>query len=204
MIANLTVVKVGGSLVSEAARLRAVLADLAAGDDGPCVVVPGGGPFADAVRASQATLGFDDALAHRLALDAMGRMAEVFCALEPRLRIAASWDAGSAILAQGGIPVWDPVDLKEGHPDIPETWAVTSDSLALWLATQWRARRCLLVKSIDRPAGAGLPDLARLGLVDAAFADFAGRYPGTIEIRGPGAAGTSFAGTGAAGTRAAA
>jgi aspartokinase-like uncharacterized kinase len=190
MSQNLTVVKVGGSLVAEAGRLRAVLAGLAAGDDGPCVVVPGGGPFAEAVRASQAALGFDDALAHRLALDAMGRMAEVFCALEPRLRIAASWDAGSAILARGGTPVWNPVALKAGHPDIPETWAVTSDSLALWLATQWRAGRCVLVKAADRPPGAGLPDLARLGLVDAAFADFAGRYPGSIEIRGPGAAGT--------------
>ena len=182
----LTVVKVGGSLVSEADRLRSVLAGLAAGEDGPRVVVPGGGPFADAVRTAQGALGFDDALAHRLALDAMGRMAEIFCALEPRLQRAATRDDATAILARGGTPVWDPILLKAGHPDIPETWAVTSDSLAVWLATQWGAPRCVLVKSADRPPGAGLRDLARLGLVDAAFADFAGRYLGTVEIRGPG------------------
>lgn len=190
MSPHLTVVKVGGSLVSEAGRLRAVLSGLASGAERPCAVVPGGGPFADAVRAAQVALGFDDALAHRLALDAMGRMAEIFCALEPRLHRAASWDAAAAILARGGTPVWDPVTLKVGHPDIPETWAVTSDSLALWLATQWEAGRCVLVKSVDRPSGANLQDLARLGLVDTAFADFAERYPGVIEIRGPGRAGT--------------
>ncbi|SFG95182.1 uridylate kinase [Methylobacterium gossipiicola] len=195
MTSHLTVVKIGGSLVSDADRLRAVLSGLAAGKDGPCVVVPGGGAFADAVRASQTALGFDDALAHRLALDAMGRMAEVFRALEPRLHRAATWEDAAAILARGGTPVWDPVALKAGSPDIPETWAVTSDSLAVWLATQWGAPRCVLVKSTDRPPGATLPDLARLGLVDAACPDFAGRYPGTIEIRGPGGSGTGLAGT---------
>jgi aspartokinase-like uncharacterized kinase len=196
MSSTLTVAKVGGSLVSEAGRLRAVLSGLASGADGPCVVVPGGGVFAEAVRTAQAALGFDDALAHRLALDAMGRMAEIFCALEPRLHRAATRDAAAAILTRGGTPVWDPAALKAGHPDIPETWAVTSDSLALWLATRWGAPRCILVKSADRPPGAGLPDLVRLGLVDAAFPNFAERYPGTIEIRGPG--------TGVAGTRSAA
>ena len=32
------------------------------------IVVPGGGPFADAVRASQAEIGFDDAAAHEMAM----------------------------------------------------------------------------------------------------------------------------------------
>jgi len=185
MSRELTVVKVGGSLLSDRSRLRAVLAALAEGRDGPCVVVPGGGPFAEAVRISQAAVGFDDALAHRLALDAMGRMAEVLSALEPRLTIAATWDAASAILARGGVPVWDPAALKTGHAEIPETWAVTSDSLAVWLAAQWRARRCVLVKSAIVPVGATPEHLTRLGLVDAAFPAFAGRYAGEIVLRGP-------------------
>ena len=185
MTSHLTVVKIGGSLVSDADRLRAVLSGLAAGKDGPCVVVPGGGAFADAVRASQTALGFDDALAHRLALDAMGRMAEVFRALEPRLHRAATWEDAAVILARGGTPVWDPVALKAGSPDIPETWAVTSDSLAVWLAAQWRARRCVLVKSAIVPVGATPEHLTRLGLVDPAFPAFAARYAGEIVLRGP-------------------
>lgn len=179
------IVKVGGSLSADPARLRAVLAGLAAGAEGPCIVVPGGGPFADAVRRAQAARGFDDARAHRLALDAMGRMAGVFGRIEPRLTVVQSLDA---LAGFPGVPVWDPAALKAGRPGIPEAWSVTSDSLALWLATHLHAPRCVLVKSRGRPAGASLADLARDGLVDAAFPGFAAAFPGEIVIRGPGSA----------------
>jgi 5-(aminomethyl)-3-furanmethanol phosphate kinase len=178
------VVKLGGSLLADPARLRAWLAQLAAGALGPCLIVPGGGPFADAVRTAQAALGFDDALAHRLALDAMGRMAEIFCHLEPRLTVAASLDAVADALAQNRSVVWDPAALKAGCPDIPESWAVTSDSLALWLATRLGAERCILEKSAPVPA-ADPQALAAAGLVDAAFPRFAALYPGAIVVRGP-------------------
>lgn len=179
------VVKLGGSLVADRSRLRAWLGHLAEGRAGPCIVVPGGGPFADAVRAVQRAVAFDDALAHRLALDAMGHMAEVFQSLEPRLTVARDPEAIMAVPDAGGVAVWDPASLRNGHPAIPESWAVTSDSLAVWLATQLHAPRCLLVKSAEAPPGATLPELVRLGLVDAAFADFAAGYPGEIVIRGP-------------------
>ncbi|KQU19117.1 uridylate kinase [Methylobacterium sp. Leaf94] len=181
-----TVVKIGGSLVADARRLRAQLVRLADGELGPCLLVPGGGPFADAVRTTQSALGFPDALAHRLALDAMGHMAEIVSELEPRLVVARDLAAIADALAAGRVPVWDPVALKAGHPDIPETWEVTSDSLALWLAGAVGAPLCLLVKSVDRPLRTRWTDLARVGLVDAAFPAFAERYPGRIEILGPG------------------
>ncbi len=83
----LAVVKVGGSLVADRARLCRLLGDLADGAEGPVVIVPGGGALAEAVRATQAALAFPDPLAHRLALDAMAGMARIFAALEPRLRV---------------------------------------------------------------------------------------------------------------------
>jgi len=237
--AALTVVKLGGSLLADPERLRARLRRLAAGADGPCLIVPGGGPFADAVRAAQGALGFDDALAHRLALDAMGRMAEVFLDLEPELRIERTLpdqdvggsrdEAPSPVRERVGVRdenstdraqrhrgdvqphpnrshpspcpsparergpatgpglarVWDPMALRAGHPDIPESWDVTSDSLALWLAGQVGAAACILVKSLGPPPGTGPAEWARLGLVDAAFPTFAARYRGTIRIEGP-------------------
>ncbi|WP_155911953.1 uridylate kinase [Methylobacterium sp. 77] len=183
MGARADVVKLGGSLLSEPERLRSVLADLRNGKEGPCVIVPGGGPFADAVRLVQGRLALSDALAHRLALEAMGRMAEVFREIEPRLSIVRSVAEASSAEAPC---IWDPVALKAGHRAIAESWNVSSDSLALWLATELQAPRCILVKSIDRPAGASLSDLARSGLVDAAFPDFAASYAGEIVIRGPG------------------
>lgn len=181
----LSVVKVGGSLVGDSERLRALLAECTTKN---VAIVPGGGPFADAVRTAQSALGFDDALAHRLALDAMGRMAEVFCSLEPRLTRAASLETVADALARGRSVVWDPAALKAGCPGIPESWEVTSDSLALWLATRLGAGRCIVEKSAPVPA-ADAAALAAMGLVDAAFPRFAAAFPGEIVVRGPESAG---------------
>jgi len=179
-VSALHIVKIGGSLARDEARLRALLAGIADGREGPCVVVPGGGPFADAVRDVQLRLRFPDALAHRLALDAMGRMAEILGALEPRLCV----ETRLGRLRPG--TVWDPSALRDGHPGVAESWDVTSDSLALWLAARLDAARCTLVKSADAPPGAEAGRLVRDGLVDAAFPGFAARFPGTIALRGPG------------------
>ena len=178
-----TILKIGGSLASDPARRRTLLAAVAMGEHGRCVIVPGGGALADAVRADQVRDGFDDSEAHRRALDAMSHMAENFCAIEPRLaRSVEPWaDAAGASAC-----VWDPAILRAGHPDIPESWDVTSDSLAAWLATRMRAGRCVLVKSADALAHETPALLARRGLVDAAFPGFAARYQGDIAIWGPG------------------
>ena len=67
------VVKIGGSLV-ETGRLREILAIVARAQR-PTVIVPGGGPFADAVRNAQAEFGFSDEAAHRMAILAMHQTA---------------------------------------------------------------------------------------------------------------------------------
>ena len=181
----LSVVKIGGSLADHPARLRRMLGRIAEGQEGAAVIVPGGGPFAEAVRTAQGSLGFPDALAHRFAVDAMAQMAAVFRAIEPRLALAESEAAIMEALHGGGCPVWLPTALRAGHPDIPESWDVTSDSLALWLARRLGAARCVLVKSAPCPEGGTPDEWTRLGLVDRAFPDFAARFSGKIHLRGP-------------------
>lgn len=179
------VVKVGGSLVGEPARFRAVLSDLAEQHDVVSALVPGGGPFADAVRDTQRRLGFDDRLAHRLALDAMTAMAEVIQTIEPRLALASSVTELRASLREDRPSVWAPRDLRAGHLAIRESWDVTSDSLALWLAAELGAARCILFKSADAPADAEADSLTRSGFVDAAFPGFAAKFAGHIVLQGP-------------------
>lgn len=181
---SLTVMKLGGSLVA-GRRLRPLLASLAACRDCRLVLVPGGGVLAEAVRTLQAEVGFDDALAHRLALDAMGGMAEILAAVEPRLAVVRDRRAIDRALRTGWLPIWDPAALRPGCPDIPESWSVTSDSLALWLAAQLGAGRLVLVKSRDAPPGATPTDLATSGIVDKAFPAFAARFRGAILVHGP-------------------
>jgi aspartokinase-like uncharacterized kinase len=66
--------------------------------------------------------------------------------------------------------VWAPYRLVAERRDIPASWNVTSDSLALWLAAQLGAERCYLIKSLARRGPeAGAEQLVRDGVIDAAF-----------------------------------
>lgn len=166
------VVKLGGSLAGSM-ELKAWLEVLSRDGGGRAVVVPGGGPFADQVRQAQQDLGFDDATAHHLAILAMEQFGRVLAALSPGLILADSRRAIEQALADGKVPVWLAVPMTLGRPEIAESWDVTSDSLAAWLAGAIDARRLVLVKAAA-PAAAPVTagELARQGLVDPAFPGF--------------------------------
>jgi len=140
----------------------------AAASAGRCVLVPGGGAFADAVRGAQRAIGFDDATAHRMALLSMDQAATMYCGLEPDLEPVSTIQEIEQALAGGRCPVWMPSMLACEASEIGASWDTTSDSLAAWLAIALRAEGLALVKScaVPRP----LPDaaaLAQAGIVDA-------------------------------------
>ena len=142
------VVKLGGSVV-RSAELPAWL-DVIAASRRPIVIVPGGGALADEVRAAQARLGFGDAAAHRMALLAMDQLAWAVGSLRAGFEVGDSEDALCASLAHGRVAVWAPYSLVADRSDIPQSWTVTSDSLALWLGRRLSAECCYVIKSIDR------------------------------------------------------
>jgi len=164
-----TIVKLGGSLAG-APHVKDWLTALAA-CGGRVVIVPGGGPFADAVRSAQAAMGFDDRAAHHMALLAMEQFAIALCALEPRLAAAASFVAIDQALRDGRAPVWLPSRIALGARDLPQSWDLTSDSLAAWLAARLGIRRVLLVKHGLRLGDPhDLDALTADGVVDPLFA----------------------------------
>lgn len=180
------VVKLGGSL-AESGTLVSWLATLAERGVRNCVLVPGGGAFADTVREAQKLHGFSDRAAHRMALLAMEQYAFMLADLEPALMPCARADEMEAALGRGRIPVWLPSDMVLASPSIAESWEVTSDSLAAWLAQRLGACRLVLIKSACMPAGSLSPkDLARCGFVDAAFPDFVSSVDFDIVWLGPG------------------
>jgi aspartokinase-like uncharacterized kinase len=165
------VVKLGGSLLGSP-HLQPWLAALAA-SAGAAVVVPGGGPFADAVREAQARHAFGDQAAHRMAILAMEQFAHLLQALEPRLVLADSAASIDAAARAGQTPVWLASRMTFAAADIPESWDVTSDSLALWLAAALGLPGVLLVKSARLPrAGTSAGALAAAGIVDPLLPGF--------------------------------
>jgi 5-(aminomethyl)-3-furanmethanol phosphate kinase len=179
-------VKLGGSLAATG-TLAQWLDILLARGGGNVVIVPGGGVFADAVRVAQPRFGFSDRAAHRMALLAMEQYALLLLDRAPALFPAESAAEIAAGLAEGHVVLWLPARMAEADPAIAESWEVTSDSLAAWLAGRIGAARLVLVKSAPPPALPLSPRrLVALGLVDAAFARYAEGAGFAVDYCGPG------------------
>lgn len=161
------VLKLGGSLLGSGA-LQPWLAWLARQAAAPVVVVPGGGPYADAVRRLQSTHACDDLTAHRQAMLAMQQFGWLLlsgCPAATPLHL----DEAIAGRLQAGLKVWLPEAALALPPALPPDWRTTSDALSLHLAAMLGAHGVMLVKSLD---GASLPASAVLaaerGVIDEA------------------------------------
>ena len=136
-----TVVKLGGSL-SESGRIASILkivgrARLA------CVIVPGGGAFADAVRAAQAEHGFSQAAAHRMAVLAMHQTGMMLCAMHAAPaagRDACRHTPGDRAIARSGMAADEARRRRHGASRAtgrrrPTAWRRGSPSG--WAARRW-------------------------------------------------------------------
>jgi 5-(aminomethyl)-3-furanmethanol phosphate kinase len=165
--APLAIVKIGGSHYS-GPHIKDWLAAIAA-EAGAIVIVPGGGPFADAVRSAQVSMGYDDGAAHAMALTAMAQFGRALQSLNPALTLTASRSAIARALKDGKVPVWSPEPMARAAA-LPEMWALSSDSLAAWLAGELGALHLLLVKHGHFEAAAvDVDDLVARGVLDSLF-----------------------------------
>ena len=176
------IIKLGGSLIGHP-RLRPLLAALAR-RGAPLLLVAGGGPLADAVRALQPALALSDAACHRMAILAMEQTAHAFADLSrhPALALAATPEEIAAAHAEGRAALWLPARMALAARDLPESWDLTSDSLAAWLAEKTGALRLTLVKSTPAAPGSGPADWAAAGLVDPLFPAFAARLACPVGV----------------------
>jgi dihydroneopterin aldolase len=179
----LAIVKLGGSHAT-GPHLKDWLAAIAA-EAGAIAIVPGGGPFADAVRAAQAGIGFDDRAAHIMALMAMAQFGSALESLNPALQRAASRSAISRALKCGKVPVWSPEPMARAAA-LPETWDLTSDSLAAWLTGALGASRLVLVKHGHfETTTVSAHDLAARGVVDPLFPRYLKESGAQAWLAGP-------------------
>jgi len=166
------VVKLGGSLAGDPS-LRQWLRELKRDRTARYAVVPGGGPFADAVRAAQSLWRFSDPVAHRMAIGAMDQFGHMLCGLESDLAACSTVPQIEQAWAGRQLPVWLPTYLMGGDGELAHSWHVSSDTIAAWLAEALGACGLLLVKSCDLPADRTDPSmLAAAGIVDPTLPGF--------------------------------
>ncbi len=139
------VVKIGGGLLRADGldglrRACAEVTEIAARR--PVLVVPGGGPFADAVRAVDTQVGLSDGAAHALALRAMDQLGVLLAELLPGAELLMRLVPPRALALLVTAPAF--ADRR----DVPESWAVTSDSLAVLAAAAIGADEAVLLKPV--------------------------------------------------------
>jgi aspartokinase-like uncharacterized kinase len=202
------VVKIGGGLLRETGLdgLRQACAEAAEmATCRPVLVVPGGGPFADAVRAVDVRVGLADDVAHVLALRAMDQLGVLVRGLLPAVELLAD------LAAPRALALLLVASAFENRPEVPQSWAVTSDSLAVLAASAIGAPEAVLLKPVAGmmarwpPGDPGgwdpIPALSAGELralqahgggraVDAYLPEAVGRTGVTVVVRAPGTVGT--------------
>jgi 5-(aminomethyl)-3-furanmethanol phosphate kinase len=182
----LTVVKVGGGLAREAGDNALRTLCCAIGDAGtrhPLLVVPGGAAFADAVRDYDSRFALREATAHRMAILAMEQFGWLLSELTPGAVRCTDLAAARSAAAGARTPILLPAALLAGDP-LPASWAVTSDSIAAWVAGAGHAARLVLVKPVDglyRDWPADGEPLAHLSVDELAELQAAGRAAGVDQ-----------------------
>jgi aspartokinase-like uncharacterized kinase len=165
------VVKIGGGLLDAPGALERVCAAVAVlGRREPLVVVPGGGPLADAVRALDREVGLSPEAAHWMAILAMDQYAHLLAERIPGARLVEEPGVVAAVLAAGEIVILAPSRWLRAADTLPHSWDATSDSVAAFVAGALDAVRLDLVK----PAEVG---------EDGVDAGFATVVPAGLEVR---------------------
>ncbi|HEX5107647.1 MAG TPA: hydantoinase/oxoprolinase family protein [Vicinamibacterales bacterium] len=146
------VVKLGGSLLEDLTAFASVLATLASElPHQRAVIVPGGGPFADAVRKVDEEMGLGDDEAHWMAILAMDQYAQLIASRLPAATCVTSEAEIRAALEAGLVPVLAPYRWLRAADPLEHSWDVTSDTIAAWVSRMMGARQLVLIK----PSGSG-------------------------------------------------
>ena len=144
------VIKVGGSLAEEPELLRALCSKLSVlARNYPLVVVPGGGRFADVVRDSDNRFNLSDGISHRMAILGIDQFGLLLTQIIPNSCATYLLDDALQLSETGVVPVFLPSRMFFREDPLKNSWDVTSDSIAVLIASRLQAAKVLLVTDID-------------------------------------------------------
>jgi len=144
------VIKVGGSLAEDPERLQALCRELSElAKTYALIVVPGGGRFADAVRELDQHFNLSSAVSHRMAILGMDQFGLLLCQVIPDSCATYLLDDAKQLSEVGVVPVFLPSRLMFKDDPLENSWDVTSDSIAAYVAKRVRVKKLILATDVD-------------------------------------------------------
>ena len=144
------VIKVGGSLAENPELLIHLCAKLSGlAKSYELVVVPGGGRFADVVRDSDKRFNLSSEISHRMAILGMDQFGLLLAQITPNSCATFLLDDAKQLSATEVVPVFLPSLLMFKEDPLENSWDVTSDSIAAYVASRLQAAKLVLVTDVD-------------------------------------------------------
>ncbi|MCL2642349.1 MAG: hypothetical protein FWD52_02365 [Candidatus Bathyarchaeota archaeon] len=157
----LNVIKIGGSLAQNPQTLQALCQKLnTLSNKHQIVIVPGGGKFADCVREADKQFTLSKTTSHHMAILAMNQYGLLLADLmKPNSQTTDNLKTAKTKTHTDLITIFLPSKLltqnntknkkdnKEG--ELPNSWEVTSDTIAAYIAKKLDAKKLVLIKNVD-------------------------------------------------------
>ncbi len=144
------VIKVGGSLAEEPDWLRDLCIKLSEfAKNYELIVVPGGGMFADVVRDFDQRFNLSNGVSHRMAILGMDQFGLLLSQIIPNSRATYVFDDAKQLSEMGVVPIFLTSRLMFKEDPLENSWEVTSDSIAAYVAKRVQAAKLVLVTDVD-------------------------------------------------------
>jgi hypothetical protein len=138
------VIKIGGSLdkISYLNKLSLILRKIT--KNYHCVIIPGGGKFADTIRNFDKRFHFSNKLSHRMAILAMSQYGLYLSGL---MKIPVTEEIKD--FKKEKLIIFLPAKYMLEKDPLENSWDVTSDSIAAHIAQKLGVKKLVLVKDVD-------------------------------------------------------
>ena len=146
---------------------------------GRAIIIPGGGLFANHIRAVQKDYNLENDIAHDMALYSMSQMGLLISSIDRKnLHFCNTKHEISRVIEDNKVPIIGSFDfLKTRIGASNKNWSITSDSIALLISEELQLNTLLIVKSclcsfIDSKIALNqinVNKLVSLGILDTSF-----------------------------------
>lgn len=140
------IVKLGGSVLTRGRELVRFLRDYAECTAHQIVIVPGGGPFADAVKKLSEQINISDDAEHWMAVLAMHQYGLFLADSRPEIPVVESI---AEIQPADHICIVLPYKILKADDSLPHTWAVTADTIAAFITHKLGEKTFIKVTDVD-------------------------------------------------------